>query len=117
MAEDLYIDVTDDVIGSAHDDLRPVFAIRAEGDSMTGAGILEGTTLIINPADETPTGCVALLRVGDNFMIKRLQWQRDGGVVLLSDGRETSRLEFSKDDLDSGYVWVCGRVTGTLRKM
>jgi len=112
MTSNTYIDVSDDVTGSVHDDLRPVYAVRAEGNSMTGAGISEGSTIIVNPADETPTGCVALVRVGDNFMAKRLQWTRDGGVILLSDGKDVSNYEFAREDLESGYVQICGRVTG-----
>ena len=117
MTANICIDVAEELTGNTYDELRPVYAVRAEGNSMTGAGIHEGNILIINPADDAPTGCVALVRVGDNFMVKRIQWRRDGGVTLLSDGKDVSNYEFSREDFESGYVQICGRVTGIQSKM
>lgn len=106
-----------DMLGSTFDDAKPIFAMHTEGDSMVFAGIPEHSIIIVNQAEEVHTGAVALVRVGDTVMVKRVVWRRDGGVDLLSDGETSSKISFDKEDIDSEWVVFCGKVTGVQMKV
>lgn len=117
MNQESLIAVPESGIGHSFDDMRPVFSMRTEGDSMQCAGIEPGATIIVNPAEDIPTGKIALAKIGDSLMVKRVQWKSDGGVALLSDGPSGHRLDFSKDDIESGWISFLGRVTGSFVSM
>ena len=104
------ISVPEDSLGSVFDDMNPVFAMRVEGDSMEGAGIGNGAIIIVNPAEEVQTWNIALVRVDDALMVKRVLWKRDGSFELHSDGETKSVFTFSREDLNTGWVKFCGRV-------
>lgn len=104
------ISVPEDSLGSVFDDMNPVFAMRVEGDSMEGAGIGNGAIIIVNPAEEVQTGNIALVRVDDALMVKRVLWKRDGSFELHSDGETKSIFTFSREDLNTGWVKFCGKV-------
>ena len=71
------------------------FALRVQGDSMIGAGILSGDKVVIRPQPTAVDGQIVVARIGDEATVKRLSF-RDGGVWLLPenpnyapiDGRE-----------------------------
>jgi len=78
-----YILVDPDDIGPIDDRHRP-FCIRVEGDSMEGAGIPDGSMVVINPAIEVSNGAIALVVFDDLWMVKGIVRQRDGSVELRS---------------------------------
>ena len=47
------------------------FAVRASGDSMTGAGIFPGDIAVVNRARNAVSGCIVLALVDGEFTIKR----------------------------------------------
>ena len=71
------------------------FALRVQGDSMIGAGILSGDKVVIRPQPTAVDGQIVVARIGDEATVKRLSF-RNGGVWLLPenpnyapiDGRE-----------------------------
>lgn len=116
MAQEL-IDVPDSMIGHVFDDMRPPYAVRAEGESMICAGISPHSIVIINPAETINTGDIALIRAGDNWFIKRVKWERGGGITLLSDGANQMTISFNNEDLKSEWVAICGKATGVMNRL
>ena len=55
---------------------------RARGNSMEGAGIFDGDLLIIDKSLEPREGAIAVCFIDGEFTLKRIQFERDGGVVV-----------------------------------
>ncbi len=51
------------------------FALRVRGDSMVGAGILEGDKVVVRPQSLANEGQIVVARIGDEATVKRLHWE------------------------------------------
>lgn len=60
---------------------RPDYLLRVRGESMTGAGILDGDLLVVHRTPEARNGQIVVARLGDEVTVKRLH--RDGPQVAL----------------------------------
>lgn len=75
------------------------FALRVRGDSMIGAGILSGDTVVVRPQETAENGQIVVALLDDSATVKRLR-RDETGVWLLPenpayepiDGREASIL-------------------------
>ncbi|MSU76276.1 transcriptional repressor LexA [Patescibacteria group bacterium] len=56
---------------------RDVFILKAQGDSMIGAGIFDGDLLIIQPQQQAENGDIVAALIGDDATVKRLVKRRD----------------------------------------
>ena len=54
------------------------FALRVRGDSMIGAGILDGDQVVVRPQPTAADGQIVVARIGDEATVKRLSLQKDG---------------------------------------
>ena len=57
------------------------FALRVRGDSMTGAGILDGDTVIIRPQPTALEGQIVVALLGDEATVKRIHFENN--TILL----------------------------------
>ena len=57
------------------------FALRVRGDSMTGAGILDGDLAVVRPQSAAKDGQIVVALLGEEATVKRLR-RRDGRVWL-----------------------------------
>lgn len=60
------------------------FALRVRGDSMIGAGILDGDKVVIRPQDTADDGQIVVARLEDEATVKRLL-RRDGSILLMPE--------------------------------
>src|SRR5207237_4508957 len=60
------------------------FYIRVEGDSMEPR-IHEGALLIVDRMVEATEGSIVIVRIGTDFMVKKLHVEQDGQIWLLSE--------------------------------
>ena len=60
------------------------FALRVRGESMIGAGILDGDKVVVRPQSTANDGQIVVARIGDEATVKRL-WRRNGEVWLLPE--------------------------------
>ncbi len=51
---------------------RDIFILRAQGDSMIGAGIFDGDLLIVQPGEDASHGDIVVALIGDDATVKRL---------------------------------------------
>ena len=91
------------------------FLVRVEGDSMTGFGIHDGDTLIVDRSVEPQDGHIVLAVIGDEFTLK--QMRRDGQHFILRAGHPAYRdrtVNFGEDFSVWGVArWSLHPLSGT----
>ena len=60
------------------------FALRVRGDSMIGAGILNGDMVVVRPQSYADDGQIVVARIEDEATVKRLS-RKDGEIWLLPE--------------------------------
>lgn len=83
------------------------YVLRIRGESMTGAGILEGDLVVVRPQETARDGEIVVALVGEEATVKRYFHEDDH--VRLQPENEAMQPIRSKD------VRVLGRVVGLLR--
>ena len=68
------------------------FALRVRGDSMIGAGILEGDKVVVRPQQTAENGQIVVARIGDEATVKRLS-RRGGEVWLLPENENYAPID------------------------
>jgi SOS-response transcriptional repressor LexA len=88
------------------------FIISVEGDSMEEANIPAGSKIAINPEAEIYNGDPALVCFGirNEWAVKWVYWQRDGGLELRSASPNYPPRYFTKEDIDNGWCRIIGKV-------
>lgn len=89
----------------------PVFMLQVKGDSMVGAGILDGDYVVVRRQPDADDGqIVACLVDGEEATVKRIR-RRDGVVVLESENPSFEPMVFTDG------VQILGRVVSVLRRV
>lgn len=83
------------------------YILRLRGDSMTGAGMLDGDYLVVKPADTAIDGQIVVAMVGQEMTVKRWRLDQDGQPWLEPANPELEPIR--------GDVRVVGRVVGLFR--
>jgi len=85
------------------------FYIRVEGDSMEPR-IHEGALLIVDRMAEATEGSIVIVRIGTDFMVKKLHLEQDGQIWLLSENEAYPPIQITEGmDFE---VW--GRVMNSI---
>ena len=84
------------------------FALRVRGDSMIGAGILDGDKVVIRPQQTADDGQIVVARIGDEATVKRLS-RRNGQIWLLPEND-------SYDPIDGSDAQLIGLVKAVIRE-
>ena len=74
------------------------FALRVRGDSMIGAGILDGDKVVIRPQQTADDGQIVVARIGDEATVKRLS-RRNGQIWLLPENDSYAPIDGSEAEL------------------
>lgn len=74
------------------------FALRVRGDSMIGAGILDGDKVVVRPQQTADDGQIVVARIGDEATVKRLS-RRDGQIWLLPENENYTPIDGSEAEL------------------
>jgi DNA polymerase V len=88
------------------------FAIRIEGESMTGAGIFPGDIAVVDRAREPVNGSIVLALLDGAFTVKRYRI-KDGAVVLQAENPAFADMALA--DGQSFEVW--GVITHSIRML
>ena len=94
------------VIGGEDDD---DYVLRVRGDSMIGAGILEGDYVVVRPAQTASNGEIVVALIEDEATVKRYFKERNG-IRLQAENPDYEPIR-SKD------AKVLGKVVGVFRKV
>lgn len=75
-----------------------MFALRIRGDSMTGAGILDGDKVVVRPQQTADDGQIVVARLGDEATVKRLS-RKNGKVWLLPENEAYAPIDGTDAEL------------------
>ena len=93
---------------------RADFLLRVKGDSMTGAGILDGDLLAVHKTPEARNGQIVVARVDEDVTVKRFQRTRNRArVSLLPENDGYAPIEV---DLREQAFAIEGLSVGILRR-
>lgn len=95
------------------DPARMPFAIRVEGDSMEGVGVVDGCLAVVNPAEETLSGEIALISYDGLWSVKGLLFKPDGSIDLLATGAPAIAID-KEIVADPSWFRVIGKVVDTV---
>ena len=84
------------------------FALRVRGDSMIGAGILDGDKVVIRPQQTAQDGQIVVARIGDEATVKRLR-RRNGRIWLMPEND-------NYEPIDGSEAEIIGLVKGVVRE-
>lgn len=88
------------------------FFLRAHGDSMTGAGILDGDLLIVDRSEVAGHNKVVIAALDGELTVKRLI-RRNGRVLLAPENPDFSEIDITEHE----HVHVWGVVTYAIHKL
>lgn len=84
------------------------FALRVKGDSMVGAGILDGDLVIVRPQLNADDGQIVVARIEDEATVKRLS-RKNGQIWLLPENDAYSPI-------DGTHAEMIGLVKAVIRE-
>ena len=87
---------------------KDCFLLRVEGDSMIGAGIMDGDFVVVSPKPPAEEGMIVVARVEGEVTVKRLV-KKEGEYILKPENPEYPVIK--------GPFEVVGRVVGVLRRL
>jgi len=87
-----------------------IYGLRATGESMIHAGILDGDWLVVKVANSADKGSIVVARIEDGITVKRLMTDKDGWF-LQPENPEFSRV-YAKDE----PFEIVGKVLALQRK-
>ncbi len=86
------------------------FALRVVGESMEGAGILDGDIVIVNPEAEPRKGDIVVALIGEEATVKR--FYPEGKRIRL----QPENPGMKPIVVEAGEVRIIGKVTGLMRR-
>ncbi len=93
---------------------RADFLLRVRGDSMVGAGILDGDLLVVHKAVEAANGQIVVARIDDEVTVKRFTRTRQRHKIrLLPENHHYDPIEV---DLKSQPFQIEGLSVGVIRQ-
>ena len=99
--------IPEDLCGSGQ-----LFMLTVRGDSMVGAGILDGDYVVVRSQPEANTGDVVVAGIGDGEATVKTYRRRRNKVVLVPANPDFEEMEFGADD-----VTIYGKVVTVLRRL
>lgn len=90
----------------AYDNLRPPFAIYADGDCLASDDIKSEDKVIINPAEDAQNGSIVLVRMYGMLSLKRYYRLPNDTIVLRSDDGEQRLTPKKQEDADFTIIGV-----------
>ncbi len=74
------------------------FALRVRGESMIGAGILDGDKVVVRPQQTAEDGQIVVARIGEEATVKRLS-RKNGEIWLLPENDAFDPIDGSEAEL------------------
>jgi repressor LexA len=87
-----------------------LFALQVKGDSMIGAGILDGDKVIVKQQGTAENGEIVCAVINGEATLKRF-FKKDGVITLKAENEKYAPIAISE-----GEFRIAGRVVGLLRK-
>lgn len=89
----------------AGSDIHADFCLRAKGDSMVNARILDGDIVFIRKQDMVDNGEIAAVAIGDDVTLKRVVYYPEQNLLILkAENSKYQDMIYSQDQLDQVYI-------------
>ena len=85
------------------------FFLQVTGDSMNGAGILDGSLVLVRQSDTIDSGKIGVVLIGDEVTVKRVIY-KNGMMILEAANPEVENRYFTAKEIRSVPVRILGRV-------
>ena len=92
---------------------KNIFALRIKGESMIGAGILNGDYVLVRQQPKVDDGEIAAVLLDDEATVKRVHCTK-GLLRLISENPAMKPIELHENDK---RIQILGKVVGVMRKM
>lgn len=89
------------------------FAVRVSGESMSGAGILDGDYVIVQAGAKVREGAVGVVLAGEEATVKRVHYEGEFIRLKAENPDFGDRLLSTRDP----EVKICGPVRGVVRRL
>ncbi|MFQ5734294.1 MAG: transcriptional repressor LexA, partial [Planctomycetaceae bacterium] len=89
------------------------FGLQVDGDSMIGAGIRDGDTVVVRQQPLAEDGDIVVVCVGEDAVVKRLAYSPDR-IELRPENDDYPTIEIGPDQMDE--FRIMGRVVAHLRR-
>lgn len=80
------------------------FLLRVSGESMTGAGIIDGAVLVVDRSIDPKPGHIVVASVSGDFTVKRLMHGESGHLVLCPANDKFQPITLTEDSMVWGVV-------------
>ena len=87
-----------------------LFALQVKGDSMIGAGIMDGDRVIVKQQGTAENGAIVCALIEGEATLKRF-YEKNGVITLKAENEKYAPIKVS-----SGEFRIVGRVVGLMRK-
>lgn len=89
----------------AGSDIHADFCLRAKGDSMINARILDGDIVFIRKQDMVDNGEIAAVAIGDDVTLKRVVYYPEQYLLILkAENSKYQDMIYAQDQLDQVYI-------------
>ena len=89
----------------AGSDIHADFCLRAKGDSMVNARILDGDIVFIRKQDMVDNGEIAAVAIGDDVTLKRVVYYPEQNLLILkAENSKYQDMIYAQDQLDQIYI-------------
>lgn len=89
----------------AGSDIHADFCLRAKGDSMVNARILDGDIVFIRKQDMVDNGEIAAVAIGDDVTLKRVVYYPEQNLLILkAENSKYHDMIYAQDQLDQVYI-------------
>lgn len=89
----------------AGSEIHADFCLRAKGDSMVNARILDGDIVFIRKQDMVDNGEIAAVAIGDDVTLKRVvYYPKQNLLILKAENSKYQDMIYAKDQLDQVYI-------------
>lgn len=89
----------------AGSEIHADFCLRAKGDSMVNARILDGDIVFIRKQDMVDNGEIAAVAIGDDVTLKRVFYHPEQNLLILkAENSKYQDMIYSQDQLDQVYI-------------
>lgn len=86
-------------------DIHADFCLRAKGDSMINARILDGDIVFIRKQDMVDNGEIAAVSIGDDVTLKRVVYYPEQNLLILkAENSKYQDMIYAQDQLDQVYI-------------
>ena len=92
-------------LGGVYDEMRPPYAVRADGACLEKSRIFDGDILIFNTAAEPRQGQICIVCWGGALSAKKVVRHGDGSITLYSDADEFHLPPQEAGDPDRFSIW------------